>query len=158
MELLLEREPSTARITPGKLSVNGTFKWYTLEDSVRELAGIPVHEWKVPGRTAIPQGRYIVKKTWSPKFGRKMYLVEGVPGFSGIRFHAGNDHEDTEGCILLGMERVNLDADPDQEIIRSRWAVTEFEQVLDRVEARGEAIHIEIRNPHKEATWDLETR
>lgn len=146
MELLLQRDSTVGRNTLGTLAVESTVYWHTLEDVVREQPGVPVREWKIKGETAIPSGRYLVRKTFSLKYGRLMYLVEGVEGFQGIRFHSGNDSSDTEGCILLGMSRINLDADPERELAQPRLAVAEFEKTLDQAEARGEAIHIEIRN------------
>lgn len=146
MELLLQREPTTGRNTLGILSIDGAHFWHTLEDIVREVTDQPVEQWKVKGATAIPSGRYLVHKTFSPKYGRLMYLVDGVPGFSGIRIHSGNDAGDTEGCILLGMKRGNLDGDPEPEIMQSRLAVAELEKMLDWATEHGEQIHLTIRN------------
>lgn len=95
MLLTLLRQPSWRETTLGQLWVDGAFECWSLEDQVRHAA-------KVPGETAIPAGRYRVRMTWSKRFGCMMPLVEGVPGFEGIRIHPGNTAADTEGCILVG--------------------------------------------------------
>jgi predicted chitinase len=79
------------------------FKCYTCEDTVRG-DGNPdtVETWKIAKESAIPYGRYTCSFTYSNRFKRKMWLVEEVPGFSGIRIHRGKNESWTEGCILLG--------------------------------------------------------
>lgn len=99
MDMTLIREGSANGRTFGSLAVGGAFECYTMEDEVR-----PTGE-KVPGRTAIPAGRYQVQLTHSPRFGKIMPLVCDVPGFEGIRIHVGNTEADTEGCILVGLVR-----------------------------------------------------
>ncbi len=59
---------------------------------------------------AIPEGTYKVTLTYSPKFSRLLPLITGDKHFNtifqGIRIHAGNDSEDTKGCILVGENKI----------------------------------------------------
>jgi Family of unknown function (DUF5675) len=142
MRLLLGREPSTGGATVGRLTVEGQgdelLAW-TLEDQVRELEGVPVEAWKVPGATAIPRGDYRVVVTFSPKFGRPMPLLLGVPGFSDIRIHWGNDADDTEGCLLVGLERQG------PRILQSRAAF--LQRVFPAIESsllEGDEVRIRV--------------
>jgi hypothetical protein len=105
MKLRLIRERSGARSTIGVLFVDGRFFSWTLEDIVREKPGQPVAAWKVPGATAIPVGTYGLQVTLSARFKRMLPLLQGVPGFEGVRMHRGNTAEDTEGCIIVGQTR-----------------------------------------------------
>ncbi len=75
------------------------FCCFTLEDDAHDGA-------KVPGETAIPLGVYRVLVNYSQRFQTLMPLLIGVPGFTGIRIHAGNGPKDTAGCILVGLARV----------------------------------------------------
>lgn len=51
----------------------------------------------------IPAGVYTCKPYSSDKF-KDVFEVTNVPGRTAILFHVGNFSEDTEGCILLGLE------------------------------------------------------
>ena len=96
MELKILRKEFTENSTIGDFLIDGEFYFYVLEDMIRE-PGV-----KVPGKTAIPEGRYQVIIDQSTRFKRAMPHILNVPGFEGIRIHAGNDAKDTEGCPLLG--------------------------------------------------------
>ena len=99
MEIKLTRTEYTDESTIGYLSIDGIYSCYTLEDTVRP-DGV-----KVPGKTAIPAGRYEITIDKSTRFKRLMPHILNVPMFEGIRIHAGNDSGDTEGCILLGTSK-----------------------------------------------------
>lgn len=98
MELTVIRKTFTPNSTIGDFLIDGSFHCYTLEDCVRTGP-------KVPGATAIPEGRYEVAIDMSTRFQRLMPHILDVPNFSGIRIHKGNTDADTEGCVLLGMDK-----------------------------------------------------
>ena len=145
MRLKLERHPTGLTCTIGELSVNGVLQCHTLEDVIREKPGVPVGQWKVPGDTAIPAGIYPVQITYSPRFKRDLPLVMRVPGFEGIRIHAGNTDDDTEGCILVGTWNGG-------EFIReSRKALEALMDVLEAGMQDGRPITLEVANPEEES-------
>lgn len=94
MNLHLKRFKIEPGYTVGKLYIDGAFQCHTLEPTARTE--------KVAGDTAIPTGTYTVFVTHSPRFNRNLPIVMNVPGFEGIRIHAGNRASDTDGCILVG--------------------------------------------------------
>lgn len=106
MKIELYRKWRKKGYTIGILSINGQRICETLEDQDRGLvAGMSlwkISELKVKGETAIPIGRYQITWTYSPRFKKMLPLLNGVPGFEGIRIHSGNKAKDTEGCILCG--------------------------------------------------------
>lgn len=104
MTLILERVYKKPAYTIGKLYINDLYFCDTLEDVVRDIAADG--SGKVYGATAIPAGQYEVKLTYSPRFKRVLPLLCNVPFFTGVRIHAGNTANDTEGCILVGKNRV----------------------------------------------------
>ena len=99
MQIRVVREPTKNDTTLGALFIDGHWQCHTLEDVIR-----PAGE-KVYGETAIPAGRYKLILSMSNRFKKIMPEVVAVPGFAGIRIHAGNTAKDTEGCLLLGQTR-----------------------------------------------------
>ena len=90
----------------GGLKGNGELQPFcdTLEPPRRNLlnGGKWDKRLKVKGMTAIPEGRYLMRFTYSPKFGKRLFQLMDVPLFDGIRIHSGNSVKDTQGCILVG--------------------------------------------------------
>lgn len=95
--------------------------------------------YKVKGRSAIPEGRYLVLITWSPKFKQWLPLLWNVPKFTGVRIHAGNTAEDTEGCILVGKNQ-NVGS-----LVDSRIWVHRLKQEITEAHERGEKVYITIK-------------
>lgn len=139
MKLLLDRFIFTDERTISKLSVNGHFECFALEDVVRDPFV------KVAGKTAIPPGTYGVTVNWSQRFNRMMPLLLDVPHFVGVRIHAGNTEKDTEGCLLVGLQIT-----PERDrILASKIAFEILFQKISMAFDRGEKIELTIIPEHR---------
>ena len=132
MNITVKRIFKGPKYTIGKLSIDGHYFCDTLEDTVRP-AGV-----KIPGKTAIPAGKYQIEITESIRFNRLMPIIKDVPGFSGVRIHSGNTAEDTEGCILVGFNRVK------GKVLDSRKTFQKLFKILIVAVRGGENLEIEI--------------
>ena len=94
---------------------------------------------KMKGRSAIPEGRYPVVITYSPKFKQWLPILVGVPMFSGIRIHAGNTSKDTTGCILVGENKEK------GKVLNSRFWVNRVKELIVEAKDRDEAVWIVIK-------------
>lgn len=101
LKLTIKRKVFTETTTTGTLYRDKIRLCDTLEDKDRYLE-IHGKEAKINSKTAIPRGTYEVTINWSNRFKKYMIAVLDVPYFEGIRMHAGNTHENTDGCPLLG--------------------------------------------------------
>ena len=84
------------------------------------------------------KGSYRVLITKSPRFKEWLPYVQGVPGFEGIRIHAGNYPDDTQGCILVGENKVT------GMVVNSRIWLTRLMKRIQAAENQGEGIWITI--------------
>ena len=152
MELILERIAKRKTYTIGRLYIReqvmdeyrpGTEDRYfcdTLEPTWRDYAN---GAYKVKGRSAIPEGRYAVVISFSPKFKAWLPILLGGPEFNrkwqGIRIHAGNCSEDTEGCILVGKNREV------GKVLDSRIWVHRLKQKIVEAKDKCEAVWLTIK-------------
>ena len=144
MELILERIAKRKTYTIGRLyeayqqGVGEGLLYFcdTLEPTWRDYEH---GAYKVKGRSAIPEGRYAVVISFSPKFRQWLPILLGVPKFEGIRIHAGNTSEDTEGCILVGKNREV------GKVLDSRKWLYELKQKIVEAKDKGEAVWLTIK-------------
>lgn len=152
MEVKVKRIARRDNYTIGKMYVNGEYVCDTLEDtdrgltskmSVAQISGMKVH-----GETAIPTGRYLVDmKTVSPRFGgRAQYkFCKGrlprlcnTPGYQGVLIHCGNTAMDTDGCILVGLNKAV------GQVLNSTATFRKVYAILKAADERSEQIWITI--------------
>ena len=139
MEMKLIRDGFGDTFTEGKLYIEDEFECHTVEDTDRKIEEDPTR--KIYGRTAIPRGRYEVVLSMSPRFKKMLPELLNVPGFTGIRVHAGNSSKDTEGCIIVGSSNNRLD---DDWVGGSKIAVTQLIAKLAIAKNNGERTFLEI--------------
>lgn len=134
MEIKLVRTTFTDKSTIGEIYVDGTYECFSIEDTVRDE--------KVKGETAIPKGKYEVICSYSPRFKRDLPLLLRVPNFEGVRIHPGNQASDTEGCILVGLDKMT------DRVQRSRDAFNALYAQIREARSYGEEVTLTIEgNP-----------
>ena len=155
MELILKRIALRSEYTIGKLYVDGEYVCDTIEDTVRDLdkdGKFANGEVKIPGKTAIPYGRYEItmkvkspkysnfsKYSWAKKYDGYLPRLLNVPHFDGVLIHVGNSALDSEACVLVGENKVV------GKVINS---VNTFRKLMDEylvpAKNRNEKIFIEV--------------
>ena len=130
MKLILKRIAKRKAYTIGRLYVRTEeveeFRTYTSDKYLCDTLEPPCIEMKVDRTVeevlndksllksikpcAIPEGEYRISMTYSPKYKRQLPLITGDSRFNslwqGIRIHAGNTAKDTQGCILVGENKI----------------------------------------------------
>ena len=130
MKLFLKRIAKRKNYTIGKLYLRTEeveeFRTYTSDEYICDTLEPPCIEMKVDRTVeevlndksllksikpcAIPEGEYRISMTYSPKYKRQLPLITGDSRFNslwqGIRIHAGNTAKDTQGCILVGENKI----------------------------------------------------
>ena len=163
MELILTRIAKRRAYTIGRLSIlkeeNEEYRTYKREEFFCDTLEPPVMEMKTslpkedvlrsPAKAnslkpfAIPEGRYAVVITWSPKFKMWLPVLLGGPDFNrlfkGIRIHMGNTVKDTQGCILVGRNQIV------GRVLESRKWLYELKQKIIEAKARGDAVWLTIK-------------
>ena len=138
--------------TLGLLYLEGIFMCYTLEDTYRAV--------KVKKETRIPAGIYPIDfhisahpSRLTQKYRDRKSLqgifthhleVKNVPDFNYVYLHMGNDHGDTDGCILIanGISANTLH----KSIVSSEKAYFNFYQKVKTLLEKGEKVRIIIHD------------
>lgn len=132
MFILLHRIAKRANYTIGRLSIEDEYFCDTLEPTERE-GGV-----KIMGKTAIPKGVYRIIITYSPRMKKKAPLLLNVPNFEGVRIHAGNTYNDTEGCILCGFNTIA------GKLTQSKKTTDALAAKIADALKKGDKVHIKV--------------
>lgn len=144
MQILVKEVASRDLYTISRLFVDGVYLCDVLQDTNRGLKSDmsleEISKIKIKGKTAIPKGTYeVTLNVTSPRFGsKKQYaFCEGklprllnVPGFEGVLIHIGNTPEDTDGCLLVGFNKVK------GQVVNSTSAFLKLYSVLSQAKDR----------------------
>lgn len=142
MLLTLIRDTFTPSETLGKLYIDRKYFCDTIEPPVVPNTRHP--------KGCIPVGWYELQITRSPRFGRLLPILCYVPGFAGIRIHAGNNRDHTEGCILVGelyTRRTGVESEP--TLCRSRQTEQTLVEQLIQARDNHEQMYIDITDTER---------
>ena len=144
MQITINIIAKKATYTIGRLLIDGKYFCDTLEPAdhglKKRMSLVKIKKIKHDrGRSAIPTGTYRVLITKSPKFKAWLPLIFGVPGFEGIRIHAGNKPVNTRGCILVGRNRIK------GQLVTSRAVLLSLIRAMTEALDREEIIMLNIR-------------
>lgn len=135
MNILVTRDTATARSVTSVVTTDG-FTCFGLEPA-----------WDPSGTIkprAIPPGTYDVEIQFSPEHGRRVPVLQNVPGFTMIEIHWGNfefPHLDSQGqmhppdslgCLVVGKQRKT------DEVDNSVATFNILVAMLDQAEQAGE--------------------
>ena len=137
-------------------SDEGTFSIGTLTEGDNKLGFWDFIElpWRdnLPLLSCIPEGVYHASVIDSPHFGRKVYLLSGVPNRDAVEIHPGNwggdvtkgYWSDVKGCACPGMSRRELVPPRGTKLQK---AIVSSSEALDQLmlATNGEDIEVEFR-------------
>ena len=126
---LIRNEPRGNAIT-GRLVIDG--RWFC--DTLERVG------------YQIPPLCYHVAVTMSPKFKRRLPIVQNVPGRSGIRIHRGTKPQHSTGCILVVADNNPMPLHSTPYTLHSPKGRTsaDVEQELTRLILKAQEAHEEI--------------
>lgn len=139
MQIVVDRFISDDDTTVSKVNVDGQFVCFGLEDEFREE--------KVAKETRIPAGTYAIKlrtegghhDRYNTRFAdihKGMLHIQDVPNFTLILIHCGNTDEDTEGCLLLGLQSQTEPGE--MRVMQSTAAYQKFYPMVVEAAAAGD--------------------
>lgn len=107
-------------------SEDGESLYYSLEHAYDSQNGIGSYAPKVPAGTYLCiKGRHQLEHSPAPF---TAFELQNVPGHTNILIHVGNYNDDSEGCILLGMD-IAPTGDGSTHMLKSSNAA--FNQFMD---------------------------
>jgi hypothetical protein len=126
--------------TISDIYIDGVWFSNVLEDRDRGLHQTDALDYiekvKVKHETAIPYGTYQVVMSYSNRFQKYLPELLNVPGFAGIRLHAGNTEADSSGCLLPGIKAKD-------RVIQSRVTFTKLMSLIQK-KIKQEKVYISI--------------
>lgn len=84
--------------------------------------------------SCIPPGRYRYRVAWSPRAGRNVIWIDGVPDRENIQIHPGNFTSQINGCALVGDGIRDIDGDGIPDVTNSGPTL---DKILDHIPAEG---------------------
>lgn len=117
-----------------------------------------------PYVSCIPPGRYQCEFNYSRTFKRKLYLVKGVEGRSGIRIHGANWAGDVKmdyysqllGCMAPGLRYAQMTPTDDERDWKPQWTVKSSQRALKQMMnvLKGDPFELVIEEAFSDVSYE----
>lgn len=109
MSVILRRTKTDLFGTHGRMEFGGDILCHTIERHDARLC---------------PEGVFACEPHIKSNNGQKCWILNNVPGKTGILIHTGNTEGDSEGCIIIGLQ-------PNaQGVVQSKLALQKLQRIL----------------------------
>lgn len=144
LRLILRRVAFERTYTIGRLYANGkkicdTMEPHCVHCTLDSTVGFIQRMKKVFGSVAIPVGTFDIVMSPSEKFHQLMPFLQDVHGFSGVMIHPGNYPRDTQGCILVGVNRQK------GKLATSKRCFKKVQALIEDSLQSGEGVNITVK-------------
>lgn len=125
--VIIYRDYTSDKVTLGKCYIKNEV------EEVKYIGNSLERAWKdnENNESCIPEGEYDLVLEYSPRFKKNLWEIYGVPNRAECKFHAANYWYELNGCIALGINRIDINKDGVNDVTSSKATMAVFHKEME---------------------------